>query len=144
MGLWDQALALEWVNDNIKYFGGDPDQITIFGESAGGWSTSLHVLSPISRNLYKNVIMMSGASINNMAGDDAENVLNSWLKGAKLIGCTDDQNNSEDKFTPKIVECLRNSDPEKLISIPDLPELSSGLDRMSVVAVDGLTYLNDH
>ena len=47
-GMWDQNLALRFVVNNIANFGGDPTKITIFGESAGGKSTSLHMLSPQS------------------------------------------------------------------------------------------------
>ena len=45
----DQVLALRWVRDNARAFGGDPDSITIFGESAGAASVHLHLLSPLSR-----------------------------------------------------------------------------------------------
>lgn len=48
-GLWDQHMAIAWVKRNIAAFGGDPDNITIFGESAGGASVSLQVWGPPRR-----------------------------------------------------------------------------------------------
>ena len=48
LGLKDQTLALQWVQDNINDLGGDPNQVTIFGVSVGGISSHLHILSPSS------------------------------------------------------------------------------------------------
>ncbi len=58
--LLDQRLALEWVRDNIAPFGGDPDNVTIFGESAGAFDVCFHVASPGSRGLFHRAISESG------------------------------------------------------------------------------------
>ncbi|XP_053686889.1 esterase B1-like [Sabethes cyaneus] len=61
-GLKDQALAFRWVYENISQFGGDPENITIFGESAGSMSAYLHYLSPNSRKYFQRVICQSGVT----------------------------------------------------------------------------------
>ena len=60
-GLLDQLSALQWVRKNIASFGGDPGNITIFGESAGSWSVNLLVASPLAKGLFHRAIGESGA-----------------------------------------------------------------------------------
>jgi para-nitrobenzyl esterase len=59
-GLFDQQRALAWVKENIAKFGGDPAQVTIFGESAGSQDVCLHVASPVSRGHFQGAISQSG------------------------------------------------------------------------------------
>ncbi|CAG0894809.1 unnamed protein product, partial [Darwinula stevensoni] len=59
-GLWDQAMALRWIQDNIEHFGGDSRKVTGFGESAGGGSVSTLLLSPATRHLLRRGILQSG------------------------------------------------------------------------------------
>ena len=60
-GLLDQQLALQWVQDNIFEFGGNTDNVTIFGESAGGASVMSHLVSPAAGDLFDKAISQSGA-----------------------------------------------------------------------------------
>nr|UYG55610.1 esterase 1 [Geocoris pallidipennis] len=66
-GMKDQVMALRWVKENIAYFGGDPNAITLIGESAGGVSVYHHIISPLSDGLFHRAICESGTSYNNWA-----------------------------------------------------------------------------
>ncbi|CAC5421679.1 CES2 [Mytilus coruscus] len=59
-GLWDQKMALQWVHNNIASLGGNPESVTVFGESAGGYSASFQSLIPSNKGLFQRVISQSG------------------------------------------------------------------------------------
>lgn len=98
MGMKDQVLALKWIKANIQHFGGNPNKITISGMSAGGFSVTSLMVSPMAENLFHGVITHSGAIAFPMG------MRGEYLELAKFIatqvGCTSD--NTED-----FVTCLR-------------------------------------
>lgn len=79
-GLLDQIAALAWVKRNIAAFGGDPERVTIFGESAGGVSTGCLLVSPPARGLFHRVIMQSGTPLHLASLEEAERL------GVDLLG----------------------------------------------------------
>lgn len=109
-GLFDQVLALRWIKDNIDAFGGNPDSITIFGESAGSGSVSHHLLSPLSSKLFSRGIMQSGVATSPWAVASDLNIANS-LKVVHELGCPDD--------IKRMIECLEEADAELIIAGQD-------------------------
>ena len=62
-GLFDQVEAIKWVKRNIAAFGGDPDKITLMGQSAGAMSVDIHISNPLVKNQFNGAIMMSGGGL---------------------------------------------------------------------------------
>lgn len=112
-GLWDQALALEWIQDNIRYFGGDPNKVTLVGGNSGAWSVSAHILSPVSRNLFKNAYLMSGSAIYGIFVTP-EQYYARMLPGIRSAGCAADNDTIVNR---KVFECLQKLCAVKVDSI---------------------------
>ncbi|KAJ4438858.1 hypothetical protein ANN_14811 [Periplaneta americana] len=84
-GLKDQVLALRWVQQNVAQFGGDPRKVTIFGQSAGAACVHFHLLSPMSRGLFRSAISESGSVLNPWAYQTPEESVElAFLLGAEF------------------------------------------------------------
>uniref|UniRef100_A0A8C8UIJ5 Carboxylic ester hydrolase n=1 Tax=Peromyscus maniculatus bairdii TaxID=230844 RepID=A0A8C8UIJ5_PERMB len=104
-GYLDQVAALRWVQQNIAHFGGNPDLVTIFGESAGGTSVSSHVVSPMSKGLFHRAIMESGVNTSPHFFP--------LQTVANLSGC-------EVKDSETLVHCLRGKSEAEILVINEI------------------------
>ena len=86
-GLYDQMTAICWVKDNIASFGGDPENITIMGQSAGAMSVQLLCQSPLTQGLFQKAIMSSGCGMMDMMSGSAEKNAAFWKLVMRRCGC---------------------------------------------------------
>ncbi|XP_070498764.1 uncharacterized protein [Chironomus tepperi] len=105
MGLKDQVMALKWIQRNIVHFGGDPNQVTIAGLSAGGYSTTAHMASSMSKELFHQVIALSGA-ITWQKGL-RNNGINEAIGLAKRLNCSSDLS--------ELFNCINQKSSEEII-----------------------------
>jgi len=82
-GNLDSIRALEWVQNNIEAFGGNPDNVTLFGESAGGMNTFVLLASPLAKGLFHKAIVQSGITTKTTPLSSAQNYVNSAEPGDK-------------------------------------------------------------
>ncbi|XP_043476975.1 esterase FE4-like [Leptopilina heterotoma] len=107
-GLKDQALALKWVQKNIKNFGGDPNRVTLFGESAGGASVNLHAISDASNGLFQQYIIQSGSAL-------CPWVFRNKIEYKPLINAIVGKIDCSCDDSEHVVDCLRNKSVETLL-----------------------------
>ncbi|KAJ3644895.1 hypothetical protein Zmor_022595 [Zophobas morio] len=106
-GAKDQIFALEFIKQHVKYFGGNPDSVTIMGMSAGGASVHFHYLSPKSRGLFHRGISQSGTTLDPWVLQ--EQPLQKAKKLATNVGC-------RSKDTTKMIACLKKRPARQIVA----------------------------
>ncbi|CAG9864100.1 unnamed protein product [Phyllotreta striolata] len=106
-GLKDQTMALRWIKENIKYFGGNPDSVTLTGMSAGSASVHLHYFSPLSRGLFHRGLSQSGTALQSWA--IVEKPLEKAKTVANALACPTNS-------TETMVDCMRQKGANDVIN----------------------------
>ncbi|MCU0662107.1 MAG: carboxylesterase family protein [Myxococcota bacterium] len=115
-GIMDQQQALRFVRDNIEAFGGNPENMTLFGESVGAVSAGLHLFAPASQGLFKRIAMQSGSPfIVTLRSQQEANAVGQAL--AEQLGCASD-------LDP--LACLRSLNPSEFIEAYESAEEGPG------------------
>lgn len=117
-GLLDQVMALKWVNRNIQHFGGNPSQVTLFGQSAGGSAVSLHIFSRLSEGLFQAVVAQSGCALSPFSVYRPPHSIRTTTRNlALMLHCPVNSSQS-------IIDCLRQKSATEIsITYPQHPDM---------------------
>uniref|UniRef100_A0A915D075 Carboxylic ester hydrolase n=1 Tax=Ditylenchus dipsaci TaxID=166011 RepID=A0A915D075_9BILA len=119
-GSLDQLLALKWVHTNIEVFGGDPNRITLFGESAGAASVSMHMISQRSIPYFQRAIIQSGSAVAPWALENRQVALHRSVVLYDSMKCANTSSARMDNLAPEqwnmeeVWHCLMNASAEKI------------------------------
>lgn len=133
-GMFDQITALKWVRENISAFGGNPDNITIMGQSAGAMSVTNLCLSPLTGGMFAKAVMNSGGGVHKLMDNSAtsKDRFEFWEKVMEDAGC-------------KTLAQLRALDAEKLFA--SFTKISKTSPKYAMVAspcVDGVSLIGSN
>ncbi len=137
-GMLDIVLALKWVKDNIAAFGGDPNNVTIFGESGGGRKVSLLLTMPSAKGLFHKGIIESSPGLRGMESKSATDVAERLL--AKLEIKTNEIDKLQNMPVPQLLEAVMTLPPRT----PVRPEGRAAGSLMSFMQVMDGSYLPSH
>ena len=128
-GLYDQMTAIKWVKDNIAAFGGDAENITIMGQSAGAMSVQLQCQSPLTDGLFSKAVMSSGCGMGTMMAAPVEKASEFWAAVMERCGC-------------ETLEQFRALSPEQLFEAwQSAKKEIKGGNTSAVPALDGVFFV---
>ncbi|XP_022655293.1 acetylcholinesterase-1-like isoform X2 [Varroa jacobsoni] len=114
MGLYDQVRALEWVQHNVEYFGGDPQRVTVMGHEAGAVSLGMLLLSPLCKGLLQQAVLLSGAPNWLVDPMDNEDSVMKARKLARAAGCHS-RSRHPGREAQQLGQCLLKVDAARLV-----------------------------
>ncbi|XP_076087850.1 acetylcholinesterase-like [Mytilus galloprovincialis] len=136
MGLMDQGLAIKWIYDNIKRFGGNRNKITLFGQSAGAASINYHMFSRVTQRYFQKAIIMSAAADSSFTYHSPEVALDTGKEFATQVGC-------KESTVESTLQCLRSLNASTLsaLQLPPNPKPPVFF-RAHLPTVDALSYVS--
>jgi cholinesterase len=141
LGLLDQRFAVEWVRDNIAVFGGDPNRIVAFGQSAGSGSLDYYSYAYVSNPILAGIVLQSGA-ISGFAAVTTTQATAAWFNATSYLGCG---NASSD--ASEVVNCMRTIPFQAILgsTVATAPPSSiPGLPVSFIPTIDNISVFSDY